>query len=259
MPGVFGPMAREVARTEWLDHPEVPPAELAESLAVLARLNRLGTTQALLRHVTPFLAAHRDPRPFRVLDLGTGGADIPAALARWARRRGRSVTVVGLDLQPAVLACARATARGLSEVRLVAGDALRPPVRAGSVDLVLCSLTLHHLPEAAVMALLRLMADLARLGFVVSDLRRSRLAWAAVWATTRLVSRNRLSRHDGPLSVRRAYTRAELAALSRAAGLPQIRWARAPWFRLIGVYVRPGAAIRPASEERERAPRAARA
>jgi SAM-dependent methyltransferase len=232
-------MPREATRTEYIDQPDLAPTEVQASLADIARLNRLGPTKALLAAVRPFLdrfADERLRRPFRVLDLGTGGADVPVALARRARRLGVPVSVVGLDVQPAVLACAAAAVRGCADVRLVAGDALRPPVRPGGVDLALCSLTLHHLPEDAVVGLLRRMAEVARLGFVVSDLRRSRSVYALAWLTIRLMSRNRVTRHDGPLSVRRAYTPAELAGLSAAAGLPRIRWQRTAFVRVLGVH-----------------------
>jgi len=238
MRGAFAPWPRESTRTELLDQAGTPLAELAESLDDIARLNRLGPTRALLTHVAPFFERHDGDRPLRVLDIGTGAADIPASLVRWARARGRRVSVLALDVKPEVLACARSAVRDLPEVRLVAGDALHPPVRRGGVDLALCSLTLHHLPEAGVAALLRLMADVCRLGFVVSDLRRGRLAYLAAWITTRVISQNRLTRHDGPLSVRRAYTAAELGELAARAGLPGMRWHVAPFFRLIGVYAR---------------------
>jgi hypothetical protein len=76
----------------------------------------------------------------------------------------------------------------------------------------------------------------ARLGVVVNDLLRTRLGLALVWLATRLLARHRFARHDGPLSVRRAYSPAELKALAAAAGLatPAIR--RHPWWgRLVAV------------------------
>ena len=79
---------------------------------------------------------------------------------------------------PAVLRHAARAADGTPEVHVVAGDALDPPIRAGSVDVALCSLVLHHLPEDAVVRMLGRLAELARLGFVVSDFRRGRFAWA---------------------------------------------------------------------------------
>ena len=237
----MAPLAREASRTELMDRLEASPAELARNLADIARLNRIGATQAILRHVAPFLARLPPGDTLRILDVGTGAADIPLALAGWARRHGHRVRIVALELHPTVLRYAARAATGTPEVSVVAGDALETPVRPGSVDVALCSLVLHHLPEEAVVALLRRLAGLARLGFVVSDFRRGRVAWAAVWLVTRAVSRSRMTRHDGPLSVRRAYTPVELAHLSRRAGLPDIRWHRAPAFRQIGVWTRAGA------------------
>jgi len=236
---VLAPPPREASRIELMDRLDASPAELAGSLADIARLNRLGATQTILRHVAPFLARQPAGEPLRILDVGTGAADIPLALARWARHHGHRVRVVALEVHPTVLRYAAQAVDGTPEVRLVAGDALEAPIRPGSVDVALCSLVLHHLPEEAVVALLRRLAELVRLGFVVSDFRRGRLAWAAVWLVTHAVSRNRMTRHDGPLSVRRAYTPAELARLAARADLPDIRWRRAPAFRQTGVWIRP--------------------
>ena len=236
---MLAPPPREVSRSELMDRLDASPAELTRSLADIARLNRIGATQTIRRHVAPFLARQRAGETLRILDVGTGGADIPLALARWARRHGHRMRIVALEVHPTILRYAARAVDGTPEVQIVAGNALEAPIRPKSIDVALCSLVLHHLPEEAVVGLFRRLSDLARLGFIVSDLRRGRLAWAAVWLATHAVSRNRITRHDGPLSVRRAYTPEELVGLARRAGLPDIRWHRAPAFRQVGVWVRP--------------------
>jgi SAM-dependent methyltransferase len=236
---VLAPLPREASRDELMDRLDASPAELTRSLAAIARLNRIGATRTIQRHVAPFLARLRAGETLRVLDVGTGAADIPLALARWARRHGHRVRIVALDVHPTILRYAARAANGTPEVQVVAGNALEAPIRPGSIDVALCSLVLHHLSEEAVVSLLGRLAELARLGFVVSDFRRGRLAWAAVWLATHAVSWNRMTRHDGPLSVRRAYTPDELAGLATRAGLPDIHWHRAPAFRQVGVWTRP--------------------
>jgi len=238
---MFGAPPREALRTELMDRLDAAPAELDRSLVDIARLNRLGAIRTILRHIAPFFDRHAPGRTLRVLDVGTGAADVPLALARWARRRGYRVAIVALERHPTVLRHAARAVNGTSEVRVVAGDALALPIRPGAVDVALCSLVLHHLPEEAVVALLGRLGELVRLGFVVSDFRRGRIAWAAVWLATHVVSRNRLTRHDGPLSVRRAYTPTELAHLAARARLPDLRWYRAVAFRQVGVWTRPAA------------------
>lgn len=235
------PLPREVERTELLDRPDASPGEIAGSLADLARLNRLGPIRSILACLGPLAARAPYGRPLRILDVGAGGGDLAIALARWGRRIERPVRVIALDRHPAVLRCAAARTAETAEVRLVAGDALALPLHPGAIDLAVCSLLLHHLREEAVVRLLAELAGLVRLGFVVSDLRRGRVTWAVAWLVTRVLSRNHVTRHDGPLSVRRAYTPAELRQLAERAGVPDVRWRRAPALRVLGVWARPRA------------------
>jgi 2-polyprenyl-3-methyl-5-hydroxy-6-metoxy-1,4-benzoquinol methylase len=235
---MLSPLPREAARSELMDRLDAPAAELTRSLSDIARLNRIGGTQTIRRHVAPFLARLRPGETLRILDIGTGAADIPLALATWARRRGRRVRVTALEMHPTIWRHAAHATKDTPEVRIVAANGLEPPIRPRSVDVALCSLVLHHLPEEAVVALLRQLAALVRLGFVISDFRRGRIAWAAVWLVTRATACGRMARHDGPLSVRRAYTTAELTRLAERAGLPDVRWQRAPAFRQVGVWTR---------------------
>src|SRR5439155_16742204 len=131
---------------------------------------------------------------------------------RWSRRAG--VWIAALDVHPVTLAYARRHADGGASMQFVRGDALALPFRSQSFDVALCSLALHHFGEADAVQLLSEMKRVARAAVVVTDLRRSWVAWASIWLLTRLVWRNRIVRHDGPVSVRRAYTPAELTALA---------------------------------------------
>ena len=118
----------------------------------------------------------------------------------------------------AVLALARPVAAGYPEVFLVQGDAAALPLRAGAADIVTTGLTLHHLePEQAVQGL-RQMTAAAAIAVVVNDLLRRRLSLGLVWLATRLFCCHPISRHDGPLSVRRSYSSDELRVLAARAG-----------------------------------------
>lgn len=230
------PLPREEAATELLDHPGDSSAELAGNLADLARLNRYFGTTCTIQAQLERLLARLDPRaPLRVLDLGTGGADIPVALVRWARRRGRRLRVLAVDRDGAILAHARRRVAAYPEITLLQADALALPLKDGSVAVAFSTLTLHHLSPEEAGRFLRAMEKVAGLGFLVLDLARSRLAYAGVWLVTRLLSRNRMTRHDGPLSVRRAYTGPELAALAARARVGPLAISRPRLFRFLAV------------------------
>src|SRR5713226_4548026 len=88
----------------------------------------------------------------------------------------------------------------------------------------------------AAVAALREMAAAARGAVVVNDLLRTRLALTLVWLATRLLRCHPISRHDGPLSVRRAYSGDELRALAARAGIRRLDVREYPAFgRLVAV------------------------
>ena len=97
-------------------------------------------------------------------------------------------------------------------------DGRRLPWPDRSFDVVHASLVIHHLEPPDALAFLREAARVARLGVVVNDLVRARHHWIGARVLLPLMTRNRYTRHDGPLSVRRAYTRMELRALLAGAG-----------------------------------------
>jgi len=235
------PLPRTEHAVEMLDRP-APLADLAESLADIARLNwAFGGRHITLVHVKRLLDGAPRDRTITVLDVGTGGADIPRALARWARRAGRRIRILALDRDRAMLACARHATASYPEIALLQGDGLALPVRPGSVDIVISALTLHHLEPAPAVRYLAEMDAAARIGLVVNDLVRGRAAYVVVWLATRALTRNPMSRHDGPLSVLRAYTPDEVRILCEKAGLLAARVRRYPHLaRQCAVRAKPG-------------------
>jgi len=211
-------MNRAEGAREVLDGP-VAAADLAASLADIDRLNSwFGGYTLTLREIRRLTAGVPRNRPLRVVDVGGGSAAFAVRLAKWARRRGRAICVVVVERDCASLALARRAAAGYPEVLLVRADASALPCREGVADVVTSGLTLHHLePEQAVESLREMLAA-ARVGVVVNDLLRRRLSLGLVWLATRLFRCHPISRHDGPLSVRRAYARDELRVLAEKAG-----------------------------------------
>ena len=215
--------------TEWLDEGRGSGADVADNLDEMWRLNRwLGGMSALTRHLFPRLLA--GPGPVSVLDLGTGAAQFPAAIARWARRRQATVSVFGLDWAARNLAVARQRCQGSQPVSLLLADAQRPPLAAGAVDFVISSLFLHHFAPEAAIEVLRTSFATARRSLIMTDLVRGVLPGLAFRLVQPALARHPFTRHDGQLSIRRAYTLAELRALAAAAGLPNARvYAHWPW------------------------------
>jgi ubiquinone/menaquinone biosynthesis C-methylase UbiE len=215
---------RRISGEERMDSPDADQGELRQSLGDIRAVNRwLGGTRVVIS-LTERLMKRFPQETYRVLDVATGSADIPIALADHAARRGRRVSVVATDVHPGTLAEARLRATGRKEITVEQADALSLPYETGAFDIVLMCTALHHFDEADAFRALSELGRVARLGVIVSDLRRSwtglagaRLLAATVWR------RHPMTRHDGPLSVRRAFTPAELSNMAGRAGLVNVR------------------------------------
>lgn len=220
---------------EMMDEPAVDPQLLAEDLDNLVWLNRLfGGRRVVERRLQPLLQKLPAGAPLTVLDVGSGAGDLCRAVVACCRRLGRPVRVWALDFHPQTQAFAARTSREYPEIQFIRGDARRLPVRDRSVDLALCTLALHHFSDEDAVTVLAEMRRAARRWAVVSDLCRSRHGYAAVWLVTRLC-RNPLTRHDGPVSVARAFTVDELAGITRQAGWREAELHGELWFRMSAV------------------------
>lgn len=223
--------APELLDAAWHDR-----AELEQSLDQVAEVNRLlGGTRAVLRTLDALFDGTLDgARATRILDVGTGSADIPLAIARHAQQRGRPMEIVATDVHPQMREIARDRARDTACITIGAADALDLAYADDSFDVVLLSLTLHHFERDDQLRALREAGRVARHAVIVNELERCRANYlgARLLAATRWRG-NRLTRHDGPLSVLRAFTRAELNELANMAGLDVLVLRRRFFYRLV--------------------------
>ncbi len=204
---------------EFLDAPGQDPVLFAGLLEAVRRTNRWYGGRSLILGYLERFARLIPTRPLTILDVATASADIPAAIAEWAHARSLPVRIAALDINLDILASARRTTAGRSDVTLIRGNAFALPFPDRGVDVVLCALALHHFSFDGAAAVLREIDRVARWGFVVNDVLRSWAAYVGALADTWLLSRNPLARHDGPLSVLRSFTWPEFHALAQAAGL----------------------------------------
>src|SRR5690348_7438351 len=142
---------RDDTLEEWLDLPGVDEQQAEESFHDLRRMSdALGWTGLAVRDVAKLVASYQ-LRAFSALDVATGAAYIPAALARWARDQELRASITACDISEQALTAARVTCAGFPEIRLEQQNALALTYPDQSFDVVLCQGVLHHFsPQHAI-------------------------------------------------------------------------------------------------------------
>ncbi|HEX5023499.1 MAG TPA: methyltransferase domain-containing protein [Candidatus Binatia bacterium] len=220
---------------EMMDLPGQPRELLIEDLRNLRTINRyLGCHRAVLRGLACALNG-QSAGGFTLLDVGTGNADVPAAIVDWARRQKLTAQISCLDREAITIEQAAEQTRHFPEITVARGDALTPPFRPASFDFVLASQLLHHYSNEQIVALLRSWAKLARRAIIVSDLVRHPLAYHGIRLLTKSFTRNIMTRTDAPLSVQRALTIEEWRAVFRQANIGRFSVDWALPFRMRGL------------------------
>lgn len=185
-----------------MDDMRRPEKEFADAYRELTIINRwLGGIRAIER----FLPGTRNPL---ILDVAAGACDVSEALLQRIPCR-----IIVLDRNGRGLALAKKSLP-------VVADALEPPFRDEAFDVVMASLFFHHLSDDDCVRALARMWRLARHCVLVNDLHRHQLAYLAIRALSAAFSKSVMVKHDGPLSVRRAFRPQELLDIARRAGVP---------------------------------------
>ena len=207
---------RRADLSEWMDEP-CSFEEFRACLRSLERSNRLTFTyRPTLAWLQQFGSV---ARPLHVVDVGFGGGDMLRRIEQWAKRRGLDWSLTGIDLNPHAARAAKEFTPVESRIRWVTGHAYcYEPDRP--IDLILNSLLMHHLPEDEIPRFLGWMEARAGMGWFVNDLHRQPVPYHFYWWFARAMRFHPFVRHDGPVSIRRAFRAEDWERYSRAASLP---------------------------------------
>jgi ubiquinone/menaquinone biosynthesis C-methylase UbiE len=203
-----------VVDDEWLDDDRGTPAEIDAALHAITLANRrfggVRLHARLLRRALTRVPGERRPH---ILEVASGHAGVlQAALLQLGVTAEFTPEVTLLDRSTAHLPDPRAWPSVWPAPRLLTGDALALPLADASVDIISCCLFLHHLEPPEISRFLAEAQRVARVAIVINDLERSTFHYRLAQLNS-IIDRSRLSHHDGPVSVRRAYTYRELARM----------------------------------------------
>jgi SAM-dependent methyltransferase len=219
--------AHRSAQTEILDG-NVESAELEKILRDLARFNgAMMGHWPVLRWLDRAVGNVPLDQPLTFVDIGCGYGDLLRAVRRWARKRGRPMKLIGIDLSPQVVDIARDATDAVDGIDYQAVNIFdfKPEF---PIDFVATSLVTHHLSDEMIVRFLRWMEASAARGWVIYDLQRRRVPFYFIALAGLLLRLHPVVVYDGRISVARSLTRAEWELLIAKAGVPsaavRLRW-----------------------------------
>ena len=220
-------LATRATTPELMDDLGLATEELRQNLDELETINTcLGGYRPVLAALARLRPRFPQGRPLRLADLGSGGGDTLRHVATWAQRQRVAVALTGIDANAFMLDYAAAKSYAYPEISYQQLDIFASEFAAQPYDVLTASLFCHHFTDTELVDLLRRWHQHAGLAVIINDLHRHPLAYYSIKYLTKLLGGSRLVQHDAPLSVARAFSRADWQRLLAAAGITRysLRW-----------------------------------
>lgn len=227
---VFRNLSVRAREVELMDDFSTGGEELSQALKHLRRLNKLFAAPGPTKYgVQKLWKDMGSPKSLNILDVGAGSGDVNRKLLQWAVGLGIDIRITLVDLTEEACEEAKNLFRYEPRVQVKQADVRDLP--EACADIVTGSQFVHHFDGEELIDIVSHMLRASKHGVVINDIHRHVIPYAAVWLATRIISRNRYIRHDGPLSVAKGFTGAEWKELQRALNRPSMTYAWKPLFR----------------------------
>lgn len=198
---------------------------LHDALDKLAKINQwLGGNKVTINGLKKALKNHSKSQPLTIIDLGCGGGDILRDLSKFGKQNGYKFKLIGVDANVHTVNYASELSKDFDNIEFKAIDIFSEDFEKMEYDVVLTTLFLHHFKEEQIIEILSKAKNKAKLGIVVNDLHRHRLAYY-LFKLICLTIKNNMIIEDGLTSILRGFKRDELEMFSKKLQVaPQIKW-----------------------------------
>jgi SAM-dependent methyltransferase len=203
-------------QSEIMDDFDLKGDDMKKVLTDLKNVNKwLGGNNISIKGIIKLLLEGAKEQTITILDLGCGDGEILRECARFAVKEGYNFQLIGIDANTFILEEARRRSMDFENITFLEKDVFSSEINELDYDIALCTLFLHHFSNEDLKVLIQRFLDHAKIGVVVNDLHRSRLAFWLFKMVSYLLLKTSIARTDGLISVARGFKRKELETLSK--------------------------------------------
>lgn len=212
---------------EIMDNLHVSGVDLHRALRELESINYLlGGNYVTLNGLTQLLDKRQTAGDIHVVDVGCGSGDMLKLMRKLLERRKVSAMLTGIDANPNVITYAAAHTPAVCRIQYEVLDIFSDEFKKRRFDVVTGTLFFHHFTSQQLVAFFNTLKDQVSTGLIINDIHRHWFAYYAIKWLTKIFSRSPMVRHDGPLSVLRAFKRNDIVEILEKAGIRnyRIKW-----------------------------------
>lgn len=193
-----------------MDDLQMEGPELAKTLDQLSLINNwLGGAGPSVNGVAQLIRRSTQVE-YTIADIGSGAGDTLRAIAKWGRKKKLKLKLIGFDANAYCVDYAQQMAKDYPEIRFEQADCFAERFYQQEFDIVHCGLFLHHFTDEQLLDMLPRFCQMAKLGMVVNDLHRSKIAYFLFQIVCTVFRSSAMVRHDGLVSIKRSFTRQDL-------------------------------------------------
>ncbi len=216
------------SQREIMDDFTLEGVHLRENLDILATINKwLGGNHITLNGIKKLIESTSKEKKLRIVDLGCGNGDMLRRISKLGDTLGYSFELVGIDANKDSINYAKELSEGYENITYLQLNIFSEEFKAYEYDIALLTLFLHHLSSEEIVDNLKLLKDKAKLGIVVNDLHRNKVAYY-LFSIISIFFNNKIVRNDGLVSILRSFKKSELECFAKELNIKSDigwRWA----------------------------------
>lgn len=211
---------------EIMDEFDFNGKELAHVLKSIDKINTaLGGHKVTINGIKKLMVSC-NKKEITIVDVGCGSGASLRKLAKWAKKKQMQLRFIGIDANPECIAIARENSKKYSSISYQCMNVFSKEFENLTVDIIFSTLTLHHFKNKDLVRLLKKMKQQAKLGIVINDLHRSKIAYYLFYLYGLFFIKSKIARHDGLISILRGFTMKDFTHYAHQIPIQkhQVKW-----------------------------------
>lgn len=192
-----------------------------------------------MRSFTSIINKFQKPaKPLKIAEFACGGGYLLQRLAAWANKRSLELKFFGYDINSHFIdhanQCVSSATKQLP-IQFSVQDIFSPDFVTQQFDIIICNLFCHHLTDEQLILFFKQMYRQASACVIINDLHRHRLAHLGFSIFSSIMRFSPMTKHDGLVSIRRAFVKKEMVALIERAGVKnyKVKWCFPFYFNIV--------------------------